>query len=119
MITVPHGRYQLCDGIARRSFLSIGGLALGGLSLPQVLKADAARRGASHKSVIMVFLTGAATSSGHGRPEAERSREYRGEFSPISTNVPGIYVCEHLPNSPQRMDQIGRYPHLDRFRRSA
>lgn len=107
MITVPHGRYQLCDGITRRSFLSIGGLALGGLSLPQVLKADAANeRGASHKSVIMVFLTGGPPHQDMVDLKPNAPREYRGEFSPISTNVPGIYVCEHLPKLAQRMDRL-------------
>ncbi len=40
MLTIlgkPDGRY--CDGVSRRTFLKIGGLALGGLSLPQVLRA--------------------------------------------------------------------------------
>ena len=40
MLTIlgkPDNRY--CDGVSRRTFLKIGGLALGGLSLPQILRA--------------------------------------------------------------------------------
>ena len=32
---------RLCDGISRRSFLTIGGMALGRLALPEVLPAEA------------------------------------------------------------------------------
>jgi len=48
-----------CDGVSRRTFLKIGGLALGGLSLPEILRAETASgtRG-SHKGIIMIFLPG-------------------------------------------------------------
>jgi hypothetical protein len=32
--------------------------------------------------------------------------EIRGEFQPISTNLPGVQVCEHLPRIAQRMDRL-------------
>ncbi len=40
MLTIRGNRYRLCDGMSRRSFLTIGGLALGGLSLPDLLRAE-------------------------------------------------------------------------------
>ena len=44
---------------SRRSFLRIGGLAMGGLSLPQILQAEAQAGVQSNtKSIIMVFLSG-------------------------------------------------------------
>jgi hypothetical protein len=48
-----------CDGIARRTFLKIGGLAMSGLTLPQLLRAEA-RSGttSAHKSIILIFLSG-------------------------------------------------------------
>ena len=52
-------RTGYCDGVTRRDFLKIGGLALGGLSLPGLLRAEGQagiRR--SHKAVIMIFLAG-------------------------------------------------------------
>ena len=54
---------KFCDGHSRRQFLKIGGLAMGGLSLPQILKAEQstlATRGKKlpHKAVIMIYLSG-------------------------------------------------------------
>ena len=59
MLTISGRPYRLCDRLSRRSFLRVGGLALGGLSLPQLLRAEAESGVTqSHKSVIMVFLAG-------------------------------------------------------------
>jgi uncharacterized protein (DUF1501 family) len=59
VLTILGERLRLCDHLSRRAFLHVGGLAMGGLSLPQLLRAEA-RSGASnpHKAVIMVFLSG-------------------------------------------------------------
>ena len=60
MLTIRGGGTgKFCDGISRRDFLKIGGLALGGLSLTDVLAAEAkAGIRSSHKAIIMVFLPG-------------------------------------------------------------
>ena len=60
MLTIAgRARSGYCDGVTRRDFLKIGGLALGGLSLPTLLQAEAqAGVGRSHKAVIMIFLAG-------------------------------------------------------------
>ena len=60
MLTLYGPGAATCDGVSRRSFLKVGGMAMGGLSLPQLLQAEAAseRKTRSHKSVIMVYLTG-------------------------------------------------------------
>ena len=51
---------KLCDGMSRRDFLRVGSLAMGGLSLPGLLKAEAeARTGRNFKSIIMIYLCGA------------------------------------------------------------
>jgi len=42
MITMFGRGHRFCDGVTRRSFLKIGGLAMGGLTLPDVLRAEAA-----------------------------------------------------------------------------
>ena len=61
MLTIlgDRDRRQFCDGHSRRDFLKIGGLALGGLSLTDILRADS-RPGAkrTHKAIIMVYLAG-------------------------------------------------------------
>src|SRR5262245_3986972 len=101
----PSGRF--CDGISRRSFLKIGGLALGGLSLPALLRAESQNgRGRSHKSVIMVYLSGGLAHQDTFDMKPDAPAEARGEFKPISSNVPGVQVSEHLPRMARCMDKV-------------
>ena len=60
MLNISGSQYRLCDGIARRDFLRIGALGMGGLTLPQLLRAEAAEgiKG-SHKAIIMIYMPGA------------------------------------------------------------
>ena len=98
---------QNCPGPSRRTFLQIGGLALGGLSLPQVLRAEAQSGIArSHKSVIMIFLSGGPPHQDMVDLKPDAPAEVRGEFNPIDTNVPGIQICEHLPRVAAMMDRF-------------
>ncbi len=106
MMNVFGPRHQFCDGMTRRSFLKIGGLAMGGLSLPQLLQAEAVSGRKSHKAVIMVFLSGGPPHQDMVDLKVDAPVEIRGEFQPIATNVPGIDICEHLPLLAQRMDRL-------------
>jgi hypothetical protein len=94
MITLTSSDYRLCDGVSRRGFLSIGSLAVAGVGLPQLLQAARADR---HKSVIMVYLSGGISHQDTVDLKPGAPSGIRGEFNPISTNVPGIQVCELLP----------------------
>ncbi len=100
-------RHRYCDGISRRSFLQVGGLALGGLTLPNLLRAEA-RSGAkkSDRSVIMVYLSGGLAHQDTFDLKPSAPKEVRGEFKPIATNVPGIHVGELLPNLARCMDKL-------------
>lgn len=101
-----HGtNYRLCDGISRRSLLKIGGLAMGGLSLPQLLQAEEIAGRKSHKAIIMVFLSGGPPHQDMVDLKMDAPAEIRGEFRPIATNVPGIEICELLPQLAQRADR--------------
>jgi len=100
-----------CDGLSRRSFLQIGGLAMGGLALPQVLQAEArlgkpASQGSSHKAVIMIFLAGGPPHQDMFDLKVDAPAEIRGEFRPIETNVEGIEICELLPRMAKMMDKL-------------
>jgi len=98
---------QFCDGLSRRNFLKIGGLAMGGLSLPQILKAeDRAGIRNSHKAVIMVFLPGGPPHQDMFDLKPDAPKEIRGEFNPIKTSVPGIEICEHFPRMARHMDKF-------------
>ena len=101
-------RGGFCDGVNRRNFLKMGGLALGGLSLPQLLRAEAQAgiAGASHKAVIMVYLPGGPPHQDMFDLKMDAPAEIRGEFRPIDTNVPGLQICEHLPRLAAIMDKV-------------
>ena len=104
----PGGGGRYCDGVSRRSFLRIGGLAMGGLSLPGLLQAQARGEGAgnNHKSVIMVYLSGGISHQDTVDPKTEAPAEIRGEFKPIATSVPGVSFCETLPRMATMMDKF-------------
>jgi hypothetical protein len=100
-------RTGYCDGVTRRDFLKIGGLALGGLSLPGLLRAEGQagiRR--SHKAVIMIFLAGGPPHQDMFDLKPEAAEGIRGEFRPIPTNVPGLEICEHMPRLARMMDKF-------------
>src|SRR5215813_13990098 len=98
MLTIQGGGQRFCDGLSRREFLKIGGLALGGLSLTDILAAEA-RAGirSSHKAIIMVFLPGGPPHQDMFDLKMDAPAEIRGEFKPIKTKVPGIEICELMP----------------------
>ncbi|MBY0228671.1 MAG: DUF1501 domain-containing protein [Gemmataceae bacterium] len=91
-----------CDGVPRREFLRLG--AVGGLSLASLLRAEGGRR--SHKSVIMVFLSGGPPHQDMVDLKPDAPPEIKGEFKPVATNVAGVRFCEHLPKLARRMDRL-------------
>jgi len=99
---------QPCRGpVSRRDFLQIGGLGIGGLSLPGLLQATA--QGATRtrpKSVIMIYMVGAPSHQDMVDLKPEAPLEYRGEFRPVATNVPGMQFCEHLPRLGRIADKL-------------
>ena len=107
MFTLFGPRYRYCDGVSRRTFLQLGGLAMGGLALPELLRAEAqAGAGRSHKAVIMVYLSGGLAHQDTFDLKPEAPAEVRGEFRPIDTRVPGIQVGELLPRLASCMDKV-------------
>jgi hypothetical protein len=98
MFTLLGPRRRYCDGLSRRSFLQVGGLAVGGLTLPALLRAERhANLGRSERSAIMVYLSGGLAHQDTFDLKPAAPREVRGEFNPIATRVPGIQIGEHLP----------------------
>lgn len=111
MLTI-HG-WQLssfCDRLARRSFLQLGGLFTGGLTLPQLLQAEqtsgSTSRGERHRGVIMIYMPGGPPHQDMYDLKPEAPAEVRGEFTPIATSVPGIEICELMPRLAQRMERF-------------
>jgi hypothetical protein len=95
-------RVTSCPGpVSRRQFLKIGSLALGGLGLhgilPWKLQANQAGDSLPDTSVIFIWLPGGPPHMETYDMKPDAPEEYRGDFRPIHTVVPGIDVCEHLP----------------------
>lgn len=98
MLNLFGQKLSLCDALNRRAFLKIGGLAMGGLTLPQVLQAEQAAGLNGHgKGLIMIFLPGGPSHQDMWDLKMDAPSEIRGEFTPIQTSVPGIEICEHFP----------------------
>jgi len=117
MLTIPGPTSRRCDGISRRSCLQIGGLALGGLALPEILQAEAAsgvRNPA--KGIIMVLLPGGPSHLDTFDLKPDAPAEVRGEFRPIATNVPGLEFCELLPRLAGMADKLAIIRSLVGFR---
>ncbi|MGE5194154.1 MAG: DUF1501 domain-containing protein [Deltaproteobacteria bacterium] len=104
MLRIPGRSFRLCDGMTRRDALRIGALGLGGLSLPNLLRAEeqAGIRN-SHKAIIMIYMAGAPSHQDMYDLKTEAPAEIRGDFRPIETSVPGVQICEHMPGLARAM----------------
>jgi hypothetical protein len=93
--------------MSRRGWLQIGGLALGGLALPDILRAQAQNGGGNPaKGVIMVLLPGGPTHLDTFDLKPDAPAEIRGEFKPTATNVPGMDLCELMPRLARVADKL-------------
>lgn len=95
---------------SRRGLLRVGSLAIGGLSLPGLLRAQAraAAQGqpVKKKAVILIWQAGGPAHQDMYDLKPDAPAEFRGEFRPIATNVPGIDISEHLPLQAKIMDKL-------------
>ncbi len=110
MLTMLGSPRRCCDGITRRETLKVGALSLlgGGFNLPNLLAIEQSRlrsaRPGKAKSVILLYLLGGAATQDMWDLKPGAPAGIRSEFKPIATSVPGIQVCEHLP-------QMARWMH--------
>lgn len=75
-----------------------------GLSLPAFLKLQSAaaqqpspKANAKAKSCIILYCWGGMSHHETWDPKPDAPPEIRGEFAPISTATPGVFVGEHMP----------------------
>ncbi len=107
MLTLTGAKQQYCDGVSRRSFLKAGALGLGGLTLADLLRLEArAGIGSSHKAVINIHLGGGPSHQDMFDLKPHAPAEFRGEFMPIATNVPGMDICEMFPGLATMADKF-------------
>src|SRR5438876_5991017 len=107
MFTLLGARQRFCDGISRRSFLRIGAFGAG-LTLADLLRsqAQAGPAAPSRKSAIMIYLPGGPSHMDMYDLKPEAPAEFRGEFKPIKTNVPGVEICELFPLQARMWDKL-------------
>lgn len=107
MLTILGRRQRFCDQVSRRDFLRIGGLAMGGLTLPKLLQAEQAARGrATGKSIINIYLPGGPTHMDTFDMKPTAAKEFRGELMPVATSVPGMEICELMPKLARMGDKF-------------
>jgi hypothetical protein len=114
MLVIDGKPGRLCDSPSRRELLAVGGLTLLGLNLPDVLRREAnagtTNRGAKGfgraRSVILLYLQGSPSHIDLWDMKPDAPVEIRGEFKPIATRVPGIYVSEVLPLLAKQADKF-------------
>ena len=94
---------------SRRSFLQIGSLALGGLSLPQLLTATEAKRTHTDRSVIFLFLQGGPSQIETFDPKPTAPREYRSVTGEVASNIPGVSFGGTFVRLARYVAQTGRF----------
>jgi hypothetical protein len=95
------------DHLDRRDFLRIGALGLGGLTLADVLRLRARGSGQPKpRAVIMVCLAGGPSHMDMYDLKPGAPADFRGEFRPVKTNVPGFDICEHMPLQAKIADKL-------------
>ncbi len=93
-------------GLSRRGFLHIGGLCVGGLTLADLLRLEAQGNQRRRKSVIMIWLEGGPSHIDMYDLKPSAPAEIRGDYRPIRTNVPGMDICERLPEQARIANQF-------------
>ncbi|MBA4063438.1 MAG: DUF1501 domain-containing protein [Isosphaera sp.] len=95
--------------MTRRRALRVGTVGLlGGLSLPRLLQMEATAgtgKPAKAKACIFLFLEGGPSTIDMWDMKPDAPAEVRGPYKPVATNVPGTFVCEHLPNCAKVADK--------------
>ena len=114
MLVIP-GRpgKDTCDGVTRRDLLRVGGSAVLGVSLGQMLQMQAATAAESTgkgfgkaKSVILVYLQGGPSHLDLWDPKQDVPDNVKSAFKPIPTKTPGLQFTELLPKLAQVTDKV-------------
>ncbi len=112
MLTVfGRHRAQYCAGFTRRDFLQVGTLALGGLTLADVLRARAVAQSSGtsfvrNKSVVLLFLSGGASHIETFDPKMSAPPEIRSVTGEVPTCIPGVTFGGTFPGLAQRAQRM-------------
>lgn len=122
MLTIWGPADRFCDGISRRGFLRIGALG-SALTLAGLLKARSLAGTATRpRSAILIYLFGGPSHIDTYDLKPDAPEEFRGEYKPIATNVPGVQIGELFPMQARMWDKlavirsvVSSEPHGDTF----
>ena len=111
MLNISGSRKTLCNGVTRRDLLHIGGIGALGLNsgmpvLGSPISSAATNPGGKAKACIFVFLFGSPPQHETFDPKPEAAREIQGEMKAIDTVVPGLQICEGLPQIASMADKL-------------
>ncbi|MEZ6072442.1 MAG: DUF1501 domain-containing protein [Pirellulales bacterium] len=114
MLRIFGNRKTLCDGVTRRDLLHIGGLGAFGFMLGDLLRLPKAQASADNagprfaqaKSCILIYKYGSPAQHETFDPKPEAPVEVQGEMQAIPTAVPGVNICEHLPQTAAIADRL-------------
>ena len=118
MISIPGQSGATCDGFSRREFLRLGGAGIVGVSLADILRLQAQQAPGvgpaaglpkngwgRAKSVIIIYLQGGPSHIDIWDPKPDAPSNVRGDFKPIRTKVPGLFLSEVMPKLAQQVDK--------------
>ena len=111
MRNFPFERFSSSRRVTRREGLGLAAAGLGFSSLPAVAAPDVTSRGESPgfgkaRSIILIYASGGQSQLDLWDPKPEAPAEVRGAFQPISTAVPGLQFCEHMPRLARIADRM-------------
>ncbi len=107
MLSLAGRPSRTCSSFSRREFLRVGGLAVGGLSLPTLLAKPAGAKSRA-KSCLLIFMDGGPSHLEMWDLKPGAPAEIRGEFGTIRSSVPGVTVGELLPLTSREMHHFAQ-----------
>jgi len=107
MLAFTSGHDRTCEGLTRREALRVGGLTALGINLPQALARQATANAPSRDmNCILLWMLGGPSHIDMYDMKPLAPAEIRGELNPISTSVPGLELCELMPNLARCADKL-------------
>jgi hypothetical protein len=112
MLNVGHMTERTCQGLSRRQMLQVGGLGAVGLSLEDLLRAQASAAGSGsaksndEKACIFLWLNGGPSHFETFDPKPKAPDNIRGPYGATATNVPGVQISELMPMTARILDRV-------------
>lgn len=107
MLHLEHGPAAFnCQGMTRRTAIKAGFLGGLGLTLPELLRLQAAGQSKKNKSIILIWLDGGPSHLESYDPKPDAPSEYRGPHGAIKTNVTGVHLSALFPLQAKHADKM-------------